>query len=85
MGFSSIDDFINEATANGKVWRQDFVKTNSNPSVAFVAGNCYDWTVTPGSPVQSLYTGVVGVAATPTDVGIGGGIYHGGNVAFPFT
>ena len=41
MGFSSIDDFISEATANGKVWRQDFVKTSSS-SVAYVAGNCYD-------------------------------------------
>lgn len=81
MGFSSIDDFISEATANGKTWRQDFVKTNSNPSVAFVAGNCYDWAVTPGSPVQNLYTGVTTVAKTPTDVGDGGGIYHGGNVA----
>ena len=81
MGFSSIDDFISEATANGKTWRQDFVKTNSNPSIAFVAGNCYDWAVTPGSPVQNLYTGVTTVAKTPTDVGDGGGIYHGGNVA----
>lgn len=81
MGWASIDDFISEATANGKVWRQDFVKTSSNPSVAFVAGNCYDWAVTPGSPVQNLYTGVTKVAQTPTDIGVGGGIYHGGNVA----
>lgn len=81
MGFSSIDDFVSEATANGKVWRQDFVKTSSNPSVAFVAGNCYDWAVCPGSPVQNLYTGVTLVAQTPTDIGVGGGIYHGGNVS----
>jgi hypothetical protein len=81
MGFSSIDDFISEATANGKVWKQDFVKTSSNPSVAFVVGNCYDWAVTPGSPVQNLYTGVTTVCKTPTDIGDGGGIYHGGNVA----
>lgn len=81
MGFSSIDDFISEATANGKTWRQDFVKANSNPSVAFVAGNCYDWAVTPGSPVQNLYTGATTVAKTPTDIGDGGGIYHGGNVS----
>jgi hypothetical protein len=54
MGFNSIDDFISEATANGKVWRQDFVKTSS-ASVAYVAGNCYDWAVHPGSPVQNLY------------------------------
>ena len=83
MGFSSIDDFISEATANGKFWHQDFVKTNSNPSVAYVAGNCYDWAVCPGSPVQNLYTtaGTALVAQTPTDVGVGGGIYHGGNVS----
>jgi len=80
MGFSSIDDFISEATANGKTWRQDFVKTSS-ASVAFVAGNCYDWACSPGSPVQNLYTGVTLVAQTPTDIGVGGGIYHGGNVA----
>lgn len=81
MGFSSIDDFISEATANGKTWRQDFVKTNSNPSVASVVGNCYDWAVTLGSPVQNLYTGATTVAKTPTDIGDGGGIYHGGNVS----
>ena len=34
MGFSSIDDFVSEATANGKFWHQDFTKVNSNPSVA---------------------------------------------------
>jgi len=81
MGFTSIDDFVNEATNNGKTWRQDFVKVNSNPSLAFVAGNCYDWAVTPGSPVQNLYTGTALVAQTPTDIGVGGGIYHGGNVS----
>lgn len=81
MGFSSIDDFISEATAAGKVWRQDFVKTLSNPSVAYVVGNCYDWAVAPGSPVQNLYTGVTKVCKTPTDIGDGGGIYHGGNVS----
>lgn len=80
MGFSSIDDFVSEATANGKVWRQDFVKTSS-ASVAFVVGNCYDWSCSPGSPVQNLYTGATLVARTPTDIGYGGGIYHGGNVS----
>lgn len=80
-GFSSFDDFISEATASGKFWHQDFVKNNSNPSVAEVAGNCYDWAVMTGSPVQNLYTGVTTVAKTPTDIGDGGGIYHGGNVS----
>lgn len=80
MGFSSFDDFISEATANGNFWHQDFVKNNSNPSVAEVVGNCYDWGTMLGSPVQNLYAGVAGVASTPTDIGIGGGIYHGGNV-----
>lgn len=79
MGFSSIDDFISESTANGKFWRQDWVKTSSAASLAYVVGNCYDWAVHPGSPVQNLYTGVTTVAATPTDIGIGSGIYHGGN------
>lgn len=78
MGFSSIDDFVSEATTGGKIWHQDFVKTSA-VSVAHVAGNCYDWAVHNGSPVQNLYTGVTKVASTPTDIGIGGGIYHGGN------
>lgn len=78
MGFSSIDDFVSEATANGKFWHQDFVKTSA-VSVAHVAGNCYDWAVHNGSPVQNLYAGVTKVAQTPTDIGVGGGIYHGGN------
>lgn len=83
MGFSSFDDFVNEATTNGKTWHQDFSKTSSGPSVAYVLGNCYDWAVCPGSPVQNLYTtaGTALVAQTPTDVGVGGGIYHGGNVS----
>ena len=81
MGFSSFDNFVEEATANGKMWRQDFVKTLSNPSVAYVVGNCYDWSVALGSPVQNLYTGVTAVCKTPTDIGDGGGIYHGGNVS----
>jgi hypothetical protein len=80
-GFSSFDDFITESTTNGQTWRQDFSKTSSASSVAFVVGNCYDWAVQPGSPVQNLYPGVVGVAQTPTDIGVGGGIYHGGNVS----
>jgi hypothetical protein len=79
MGFSSIDDFVSEATAAGKVWKQDFVKTLSNPSVAYVVGNCYDWAIAPGSPVQNLYPGTTKVAQTPTDIGVGGGIYHGGD------
>lgn len=79
-GFSSFDDFISKATASGKIWHQDFVKTLSNPSVAYVVGNCYDWSIAPGSPIQNLYPGVTLVAQTPTDIGVGGGIYHGGNV-----
>lgn len=80
MGFPSWDKFLENATVNGKIWRQDFVKTLSNPSVAYVVGNCYDWAIAPGSPVQNLYPGVTLVAQTPTDIGVGGGIYHGGNV-----
>jgi hypothetical protein len=33
MGFASWDKFLENATVNGKTWRQDFVKTISNPSV----------------------------------------------------
>lgn len=80
-GATSWDDFIDKCSRLGQTWRQDFVKTSSASSVAFVAGNCYDWGVQPGSPVQNLYPGVTKVAQTPTNIGVGGGIYHGPNVS----
>jgi len=79
-GFSSFDDFVSKATASGKFWHQDFVKTSA-VNASHVIGNCYDWAVHAGSPVANLYTGVTLVAQTPTDIGVGGGIYHGGNVS----
>ena len=79
-GFSSFDDFISKATASGKFWHQDFVKTSA-VNASHVIGNCYDWGVHAGSPVADLYPGVTLVAQTPTDIGVGGGIYHGGNVS----
>lgn len=79
-GFSSFDDFISKATTSGKFWHQDFVKTSA-VNASHVIGNCYDWAVHGGSPVANLYPGVTLVAQTPTDIGVGGGIYHGGNVS----
>ena len=77
-GFSSFDDFISKATASGKFWHQDFVKTSA-VNASHVIGNCYDWAVHAGSPVANLYPGVTLVAQTPTDIGVSGGIYHGGD------
>jgi hypothetical protein len=79
-GFSSFDDFVSKATTSGKFWRQDFVKTSA-VNASHVIGNCYDWAVHAGSPVANLYPGTTLVAQTPTDIGVSGGIYHGGNVS----
>lgn len=54
-GFSSIDDFIQEATANGKTYRQDWNK-NHNPTTAAVAGEWHFMTRGGGNPgADALY------------------------------
>jgi len=78
MGFSSIDDLINEMTTNGKKWRADFNKTVANG--AYSAGAWYDLSVLSGSPVANTYSGTALTAQAP-DESSGWGIYHGGNVS----
>lgn len=77
MGFSSLDDLVNELTA-GKRWRADFNKTISNG--AFAAGAWYDLSILSGSPVANTYTGTALNAQVPDET-TGWGIYHGGNVS----
>jgi hypothetical protein len=78
VGFSSIDDLINEMTTNGKRWRADFNKTVANG--AYVAGAWYDLSLLAGSPVANTFTGTALNAQVPTET-TGWGIYHGGNVS----
>ncbi len=78
MGFSSLDDLINEMTTNGKRWRADFNKTIANG--AYVAGAWYDLSLLSGSPVANTFAGTA-LAATIPDETTGWGIYHGGNVS----
>jgi len=78
MGFSSVDDLINEMTTNGKRYRADFNKTVANG--AYAAGAWYDLSLLAGSPVANTYTGTALTAQVPTET-TGWGIYHGGNVS----
>lgn len=78
MGFSSIDDMINEMTTNGKRYRADFNKTVANG--AYAAGAWYDLSLLAGSPVANTFTGTALNAQVPTET-TGWGIYHGGNVS----
>lgn len=51
MGFSSMDDFLSEVTAEGKFWRTDYMKNLHNIGTV-VAGRWYDLTGFAGNPVQ---------------------------------
>lgn len=77
MGFSSIDDLINEMTTNGKTSFVDFNKTTSG---TFTAGRWYDLSLFAGSPVANTYSGTALNAQVPTEAS-GWGLYHGGDVS----
>jgi len=65
MGFSSVDDLVNEITTNGKFQRANFQKTNSAGATS-AAGrwHCtWNWT---GIPTQGTYSGTAGVATQMT-------------------
>jgi len=78
MGFSSIDDLINEMTVNGKRYRADFNKTIANG--AYTAGSWYDLSLLSGSPVANTFAGSALTGTVPTET-TGWGIYHGNTVA----
>lgn len=61
MGFSSIDDLVNEITVNAKFARANFQKINSAGATS-AAGrwhSMFNWT---GTPTQGTYSGSAGVA-----------------------
>lgn len=61
MGFSSVDDLVNEITTNGKFWRSTFQKTSSNTGTS-AAGRAHSYFTATGVPGPGTYSGTAGVA-----------------------
>lgn len=78
MGFSSLDDFINEVTANGKFSRNDWNKITG--ATGYTAGRWYDFSVLNGTPVANAFTGTA-LAWQSTNESSGFSMFHGGNVS----
>lgn len=82
-GFSSMDDLVNEVTANGKFWRQDWNK-NMLPTTAAVAG---EWSMLArggGNPgADAIFNAGTNLTFQPvTDATANAGVIpHGGNVS----
>lgn len=83
MGFSSLDDWTNEVTVNGKttgalIW-------NKLTDVAFTAGRWYDMSGFAGTPVANAWAGTALAWTTCTETTGNGtqifGAPHGGNVS----
>jgi len=82
-GFTSIDDFIQEATVNGKFYRADWNK-NMLPTSAAVAGEWSCLANGGGNPAAgTIYNSGTNLAfqATSDSTAGAGGILHGGNVS----
>lgn len=82
-GFSSFDDLINEATQQGKTFRQDWNK-NFNPTTAAVAGEWHFMTRGQGNPpADALFNTGTNLTFQPvTDATANAGsMQHGGNVS----
>lgn len=78
MGFTSLDDFVNKVTEDGKFNRTDWNKITG--AAAYTAGRWYDLSGLAGYPVANAYSGSALAAQAPSDAS-GFGIYHGGNVS----
>jgi hypothetical protein len=83
MGFSSIDDLINEITTNGKFLRTDFNKITG--ASAYTAGRWYDMSNLAGFPVANTFAGTALAWRTCNETTGNGtdifGLPHGGNVS----
>lgn len=53
MGFSSLNDFLSEISANGKFFRADFMQ--SSGGAAYTAARWYDFSIFDGSPPTSVH------------------------------
>lgn len=78
MGFSSVDDLVNEITANGKYLRTHFQKTSINGATS-AAGRFHSLFQGNGIPSAGAYSGTAGVA-TVLNSSSNGGLYLGGAV-----
>lgn len=81
-GFSSLDDFINQATTNGKFWRADWNKLTFG-TTAHTAGTWYFLNQGGGNPAAGTILGTgtnLAFQATNDSTATAAGIQHGGNV-----
>lgn len=81
-GFSSLDDFINQATTNGKFWRADWNKLTFG-TTAHTAGTWYLLNQTGGNPTAGSILGTgtnLAFQATSDTTATAAGIQHGGDV-----
>lgn len=83
MGFSSLDDLVNEITNNGKIVRTDWNKITGG--TAYTAGRWYDFSSLGGTPVANAWAGTA-LAWRSCDETTGNGtqifgLPHGGNVS----
>ncbi len=83
MGWSSLDDMINEITTNGKFNRQDWNKITG--AAAYTAGRWYDLSSLAGTPVANSFAGTALTWKTCDEATGNGtdifGIPHGENVS----
>ena len=79
MGFSSIDDLINEITANGKYDQAYFQKTIANGATS-AAGRWHETFSGSGVPAAGTFSGTAGVA-TAMDNTTTGALYNLANVS----
>ena len=82
MGFSSLDDLVNEVTTNGKFWRNDWNKITGG--AGYTAGRWYDFSGLAGTPVANAWPGTA-LTYVPCSESTGNGtqvfgLRHGGNV-----
>ena len=81
-GFTSLDDFINQATTNGKFWRTDWNKLTFG-TTAHTAGMWYLLSQTGGNPAASSILGTgtnLAFQALTDATATAAGIQHGGDV-----
>ena len=81
-GFTSLDDFINQATTNGKFWRTDWNKLTFG-TTAHTAGMWYLLSQTGGNPAASSILGTgtnLAFQALTDATATAAGIQHGGYV-----
>jgi hypothetical protein len=83
MGFSSMDDLVNEVTTNSKFNRVDFNKITG--ATAYAAGRWHDWSSNNGFPVANAFAGTALAWRTCNETTGNGtqifGLPHGGNVS----